>query len=657
MDLPSPLQRVGQDRPAGLLGKVPAPAGNSIRIKFLAATIGTSLVALVIASTALLIYDVREYKRATVDELSTLAHVVGLASGPALKSLDSAGAEKVLQSLLGQPRVMTGVVYDGDGRELARYSATGQQATPQLVIGSDGYAAGDGTIAVAVRAREGAQTLGSVYLQARFEIGSRLSQYFGVLAAVTMGSLIIALLLSVWLRRTLTDPIVTLANAAKRVIHERDFSQRVKKTSDDELGELVESFNSMLAEVGRRSDELHEANKALAHEVSERTAAEAALREVDRRKDEFIAVLSHELRNPLSPIRNAVALLNSREQDPVSAKARDIIDRQSNQLARLIEDLMDASRISQNKMELRLDEVSLTKVAGMAIESTQALLASKKQSFTLDLPREDIMLHADAARISQVLANLLSNASKYTDAGGALELRARAQRGTVAIEVSDNGTGIPPEALGGLFQMFSQVKVHRAQAGGGLGIGLALAKGLVEMHGGRIEAFSEGLGQGSRFVVTLPASRAGEASHPRLAPLTPDMTVHPLRILVADDVPDSVDSLSALLRAYGNTVFVASDGLEALEQAGRHRPDLAVLDIGMPGLDGQEVARRIRAEPWGRGTALIALTGWGQADDKRAVFDSGFDFHMTKPTDISRLLQIVGEVAAARARGTERSAK
>jgi signal transduction histidine kinase/ActR/RegA family two-component response regulator len=515
-------------------------------------------------------------------------------------------------------------------------------------MGEEGFAIDRGMIAVSVPIVENGEALGTVYLQARYEVGTRLAQYFGVLAAVTLASLLVALFLSIWLRRTLTDPIVTLAAATRRVVNDRDFSQRVAKTSSDELGELVESFNEMMAEVGRRSQALEDSNRALGREVAERTAAEAALREADKRKDEFIAVLSHELRNPLSPIRNAVALMKVREQDPVSTKARDIIDRQSHHLARLIDDLMDASRINQNKMELRLGEVSVTKVVSMAVESAQALVSAKKQSLEIHLPEEPVWLRADAARIAQVLGNLLNNASKYTDEGGHLRIDVRPQGDTVAIAVADDGIGIPAEAAAELFQMFSQIKAHRSRAGGGLGIGLALAKGLIEMHGGHIEAQSDGPGRGSRFVVTLPAAHVQVRAAEEPAAAFATVPALRLTILVADDVRDSADSLSELLRGYGHTVVIARDGLEAVAQAARHRPDLAVLDIGMPGLDGYEVARRVRAEPWGWDITLIALTGWGQREDQRAVRTAGYDFHMTKPTDVERLLELVGQTASSK---------
>ena len=624
---------------------------KSIRHKFLAATIGTSLAALTIAAAVLLIYDLRAYKASSVDELSTFAEIVGLASAPALTFRDPPSAERVLQLLRAQPRVVAGRVFDAQGRPFATYDPYGSLPRPLLEVGSKGYAIEGDMLAVSLPVKVHDERLGTVFLQSRYEVGVRLMQYFGVLAAVILGSLGVALVLSIWLRRTLTDPIVNLAAATRRAVHDRDYSQRVARTSADELGELVESFNEMMAEIGRRSQALEDSNRALGHEVAERTAAEAALREADRRKDEFIAVLSHELRNPLSPIRNAVALMKVRDLDPASAKARDIIDRQSHHLARLIDDLMDASRINQNKMELRLDEVPLARVASMAAESAQAFIQSKRQELEIVLPEMPVWLRADAARIAQVLGNLLNNAAKYTDDGGRIRLEARVEGAEVSIVVSDNGIGIPRDALADIFRMFSQIKAHRSRSGGGLGIGLALAKGLIDMHGGRIEAHSDGAGLGSRFVVTLPAIEVRQEGAGEQGALFAAATAHDrLTILVADDVRDSADSLSELLRGFGHKVVVAADGLEAVAQATAHRPNLAVLDIGMPGIDGYEVARRIRAEPWGWDITLIALTGWGQREDQRAVRAAGYDFHMTKPTDVERLLELIAQAASRRAR-------
>jgi two-component system, sensor histidine kinase len=623
---------------------------TSIRYKFVASAFGTSLAALAIAAVTLLLYDIDTYRKSSLDELVTIAEIIGVASAPALSFRDPQSAKQMLQLLRAHPRVVIGRISDVKGLEFALYEVDpGNKRAVPLNLGDERHAIKDDMIAVSIPVAANGEAIGSVFLQSRYEISTRLFQYLGVLLAVTIASLLAALLMSTRLQRTLTRPIVTLAQATRRVVNDRDFSQRVKKTSTDELGDLVDSFNEMMAEVGRRSEALQASNDALGHEVAERTAAEAALREADRRKDEFIAVLSHELRNPLNPIRNAVALMKSvGGTDQLITTARDIVDRQSGQLSRLIDDLMDASRISQGKMELRLAEVTLEKVVSMAVETAQALFDAKQQVLEVRLPDHPVLLNVDSARIAQVLGNLLNNASKYTDSGGHVVLAALSREGSVEISVTDDGIGLPEDAMPDLFRMFSQIQAHRSRSGGGLGIGLSLSRALVEMHHGTIAASSAGVGKGSRFVVTLPSTPTGPVSAKDL-PATDSASREKteLNILIADDVPDAVDSLAALLSAFGHTVSIARDGNEALAQAQQLRPDLAVLDIGMPGLNGYEVAQKIRIEPWGAAMTLIALTGWGQEKDKLAVKEAGFDHHMVKPTDLARLLELIQGAAPA----------
>jgi signal transduction histidine kinase/ActR/RegA family two-component response regulator len=614
---------------------------RSIRHKFLATIVGTSIAALLSTVAALLIYDLGNYKETSIKEMTTLAEVIGLASSPALTFSDPEHADRVLTLLRAQPRVNSGIIFDAKGAMFATFSDGTRQDNPPLEVDKGGFAVEGDRIAVSVSIVQNNEVLGKVYLQGRYEVASRLHNYLRVLIFVTVVSLLVAFLLSAWLRRTLTDPVVTLAVVTKRVMHEHDFSQRVKKTSDDELGELVDSFNEMIAELGQRSEALESTNLVLAQEVGVRTAAEAALREADQRKDEFIAVLSHELRNPLSPIRNAVAMLNARPGDQaVLAQARGIIDRQSRQLARLIDDLMDVSRIKEGKLELRLEEVELSEVVDQAVEASRDQINAKKQHLDISLPQQSVRLRADSARIAQVFGNLLGNASKYTDTGGHIRLQAQLTGHTVAVTITDDGIGIPPEALPDLFHMFSQVKIHRSRAAGGLGIGLALVKGLVEKHGGSVQAQSDGSGSGSRFTVFLPVTDTLPRAIPHDHPITAGNAT-PLRILVADDMRDSRDSLAMLLRRHGHEVHTAGSGEEALVQARTHRPELAILDIGMPDMTGYEVARRLRSEAWGPSMTLIALTGWGQRDDLAAAKNAGFDHHMTKPTDVERLLELL----------------
>ncbi|HET7809672.1 MAG TPA: ATP-binding protein [Steroidobacteraceae bacterium] len=372
-------------------------------------------------------------------------------------------------------------------------------------------------------------------------------------------------------------------------------------------------------------------------DISRLKNTERALLEADRRKDEFLATLAHELRNPLAPIRNAVRILDSDAADERQRKwGREVIARQVQRMSLLLDDLLDVSRITRGQLELKKDYVDLRSVASVAIETARPLIDAKHHQLTVNLPAENIRLAADPLRLSQVIGNLLTNAAKYTDSGGRIELDARVENAELVITIRDNGIGLSQEAMPALFTMFSQVNSAIDRAEGGLGIGLALVKGLVALHGGRVEVRSEGLGRGSEFIVRLPhrilaAPRAPAAEATRGAANA--SAVRRGRVLVADDNRDAAESLAMVLRFLGYEVGVAADGGEALELGAQLHPDAAVIDIGMPGMSGHEVARRMRREAWGRRAVLVALTGWGQEQDRQAALAAGFDEHLTKPVD------------------------
>ena len=377
---------------------------------------------------------------------------------------------------------------------------------------------------------------------------------------------------------------------------------------------------------------------------TDRKTAEIALREADQRKDVFLATLAHELRNPLSPIRNAAQMLASPKLETEQLQwARSVIQRQVKHMALLLDDLLDVARITQGKLELKRQHLALNSVVDSAVEAARPLLDRKRHRFTVALPSEPITLHADPLRLSQVLSNLLTNAAKYTDAGGHIGLSARVEGRGLCVSVKDNGIGIPAESLNGIFAMFSQVEGAAARSEGGLGIGLALVNGLVELHGGSVEAKSAGLGHGSEFIVRLPLARSDSAAAP--IPNATAATGIGRRILVADDNQDAADSLAMILEMSGHDVRVARDGRAALAMAQTFRPDAALLDIGMPQLNGYEVAQALRQEPWGAGMTLIALTGWGQESDRQKAIDAGFDRHLTKPIDPDALESLMSEGA------------
>ncbi len=361
------------------------------------------------------------------------------------------------------------------------------------------------------------------------------------------------------------------------------------------------------------------------------------LAEANRNKDEFLATLAHELRNPLAPIRNAVQFLGMAGVTEADAIAgREVISRQVTVMVRLIDDLLDMSRISRNKLDIRKESVTLASVLESAVESSRSLILANGHQLTVDVMPEPIELEADPIRLSQVFLNLLNNSAKYTHRGGHIWLTARREGSDAVISVRDNGVGIASEMLPQIFEMFTQVDRSLEQSQGGLGIGLTLVRRLVDLHDGNIEARSDGLDQGSEFIVRLPLvppprGKTLSSISPRAASLTGS------RILVVDDNRDSAEMLGLLLRLKGNETRIANDGFQALELAEIFRPDLVLLDIGLPRLNGYDVAQRIRQQTWGRDMILIALTGWGQEEDRRRSREAGFNFHIVKPLELATL--------------------
>ena len=376
-------------------------------------------------------------------------------------------------------------------------------------------------------------------------------------------------------------------------------------------------------------------------DMTDRKRAEEALQEADRHKDVFLATLAHELRNPMVPLRNGLQLLRLTTEPEAREQARAMMERQLGQMVRLVDDLLDISRISRNKLELRKARIELWAVVQSAVETARPQIEASGHTLTVTLPPSPVYLDADLTRLAQVFWNLLNNSAKYTEPGGRINLTAKLQGTEAVVTVEDTGIGIPAEALPRLFEMFSQVDRNLDRAQGGLGIGLALVKGLTEAHGGTVEVFSAGVGKGSSFVVRLPVSRGvpvretqsptdGAASGPRR------------RILVVDDNRDGASSLAMLLTVMGHDTRIAHDGLEGVELAEAFRPDLIVLDIGLPKLNGLDACRRIREQPWAKNVVIAAATGWGQDEDRRRSEEAGFDHHLVKPVDAAAL----GKLAA-----------
>ncbi|HEU5309878.1 MAG TPA: ATP-binding protein, partial [Candidatus Eisenbacteria bacterium] len=383
-----------------------------------------------------------------------------------------------------------------------------------------------------------------------------------------------------------------------------------------------------------------------------RQEAERALLASDQRKDEFLATLAHELRNPLAPLRNALEILKNSDADSRHAvTAREIMERQLRQLVRLVDDLLDVSRITTGKLVLKLEETRFEEIIQSALDATAPFFETRRIHLHVELPEEPVRLRADSTRLAQVFLNLLHNAAKFTDAGGSVSLRAERVGGELEVTVTDTGIGIPESKMPLIFDMFAQVDQRLERLHSGLGVGLSLAKRLVELHGGTIEVTSEGPDKGSRFTVRLPApavlardATQGDSGTEQAPPRDVEAdngTGGPRRILLADDNTDFLESFAKMLRDLGHEVHCAGDGLEALRMASEIRPEVAFLDIGLPNLNGYELARRIRELPRAERITLIAVTGWGQENDRERAREAGFDRHMIKPVEPEQIHEIL----------------
>ena len=390
--------------------------------------------------------------------------------------------------------------------------------------------------------------------------------------------------------------------------------------------------------------------------IAERERYAEALRAADQRKDVFLATLAHELRNPLAPMRTALEIMRiAPRSDAAYDHARSVLDRQMKQMTRLIDDLLDLSRISHGKLELKREQVNLRAVVDSAVEITRPMFEAQGHALHIDLPVDPVYLNADPTRLSQVFSNLLNNAAKYTDRGGSIRLSARRDGDHVLVRLEDNGVGIAREDLQRVFEMFTQVGRSMEQSRGGLGVGLALSQWLVRLHGGTITAHSEGLGHGSEFTVRLPVTGAPAQLQAPAENRLEGSRVSGRRVLIVDDNRDFADSLAAVLRLAGNEVCVTYDGLEAVGAAGMWRPDVVLLDIGLPVLNGYDTARRIRDTLGKRNPLLIAITGWGQEEDRRRSRAAGFDHHLVKPIDPAELSTFLASTLAARDAAAGRS--
>ncbi|GAB3458587.1 hypothetical protein GCM10027321_14440 [Massilia terrae] len=616
---------------------------GTVRGKLMSMSVVTTLVALVIASVAMMAFDLGTFRNYWIRDLSAQADIMARVTAPALTFNDASAARQNLAVLRVRPQILAGAVYTSSGTLFATYAANPDDLQVPARPPQQGYSIKRGELVVTQRIVENGELIGTVYLRSRYGLIDRMLNYGGILVAVMLVALLIASLTARRMQSWITRPLNSMTEVARQVMQRRDFSLRVPGESG-EIGVLVDAFNDMLAEVGRRSDALQQANRTLEHEMQVRERAEDALRSADRRKDEFLATLAHELRNPLAPIRTGLDILRLRSGDAASTqRATDIMERQLRQMVRLVDDLLDVSRINTGKLAIKMGRVELKAVVNDALEVVRPFIELHGHELIIELPDRPVFLHGDATRLAQILSNLLNNAAKYTDRGGRVTLAAHVEENALVVEVSDTGIGLAPDMLDQVFEMFVQVDSRLERSNAGLGVGLSLARRLVELHGGSIAAHSEGLGRGSRFTVRLPIVVEPEP----LTKPTPAsfISAETYRILLADDNVDFVNSIGALLSAMGHSVVITHNGPDALTAASRFCPDYAFLDIGLPQMSGYDLARGIRGLPCGTLTILIAVTGWGQEKDRQLAFEAGFDHHMVKPVRFEQIEEILGNRA------------
>ena len=617
----------------------------TLRGQMTRASMVTTLVALLLSAGALLVYEFLSFRDAWVADLRTQADLIAHSSEAAIVFNDPRAARENLAVLKLRPRVRAAAIFQANGRQFAGFAADKAAAVPTRAdarLLAQGSRFVGSTLEISYPIERDGEFVGSVYMSAEHDVWARAATYAAILVVVTLGSLAFAFIVFGRLQGVITEPLARMTGVAQEVMEKRDWSLRAPDSANRDISVLVRSFNGMLAEVESRTGELE-------REMVVRQQAEAELRLVDRKKDEFLATLAHELRNPLAPITNAVALVRRPSVDgEMRERAIGILDRQLRHIVRLIDDLLDVSRIATGKLSLHMENLDLVAILRAALELAEPAATARRLVVASRLPEAPCPVVGDSARLLQVFANLLNNACRYTPPGGRIDVEARTVGADVEVTVRDTGVGVDPAMQQKIFDLFEQADKSLERGNAGLGIGLTLARQLVQLHGGEIGVVSDGIGRGSTFVVRLPrAERGAELA----APSRPagSAATGTLRVVVADDNVDFAESLQAILEMKGHEVTVVHDGESALAAILRRPPDVAVLDIGMPGLNGYDVARRLRADPATASLALVAVTGWGQAADKQAAAEAGFDRHLVKPLAPDELLDVL---AALPPRGT-----
>jgi signal transduction histidine kinase/CheY-like chemotaxis protein len=605
---------------------------RSLRTKVVVIVLVTTFIALSVATALMLTNEVDYYRNFLLADATTQADLLARMSAPALQFDDPKAAGTNLELLNNRPSIRAAAIYAADGTIFATFSRPDSPAFPPL--GPEGVQISGRTLTMFQPIVQNDEVLGTVYLESKYDLADRVRDYVMILGGVMLGGMLVAGFVALWLARSVTRPVADITEVARAVIASRDFTLRANRTTEDEIGVLVVAFNTMLAEVGQRAAALEETNRALLKETDERRDAEAALRVADQRKDEFLATLAHELRNPLAPMVNAIDLLQTPNRDiSLTRTAQDMIARQLRHLVRLVDDLLDVSRITSGKLAVRKQVMDLAVVVHSAVDTVRPLFERGGQTLELDLPAQPVYLHADPVRLAQVFGNLLNNAAKFSEPRGRVTLSATVVGSRVRVEVRDEGVGMSADTLPRIFDMFVQADSSVARLHSGLGVGLALAKRLVELHDGSITVESQGMNRGSVFTVMLPVMAALASDRGDVA-ASPPSKQEPCRILLVDDNADFATSLALLLETLGHDVSVAHDASEALAIAHERAPDFAFLDLGLPRVSGYELARKLRANPATDRTVLIALSGWGQQQDRERSKEAGFALHLVKPIEL-----------------------
>lgn len=616
---------------------------RSISNKLMLVVMATTFFALLAYGIVMLAFDLRAYHDTVVKDLVTQASIIAEVSAPALEFNDPVTAKENLELLRTRPAILRAAIYTAEGTQFATYKSSVDLISlwPEAANVANSYTIDGNRISVWQNIVKNDQHLGSVFIRARYEANTRLFDYTVVLVCVMIASLGLASFIAFWLRGAVTKPIFAVTDVARQVMQSRDFSLRAEKFTEDEIGVLVDAFNDMLSEVERRAKALEASNRSLEREMTERQAAEDALRLADRRKDEFLATLAHELRNPLAPLLNSLNILRSPQQDPVvHDRAQSVMERQLKQMVRLVDDLLDVSRITTGKLAISKVCIDIQSVIRDAVESSSTFIKERGHELTLDIPEEPVYIKADPIRLAQVFSNLLNNSAKYTNPGGSIQFAASVINDGVHFTITDNGIGIEPDMLNNIFDMFTQVDQTLERAQAGLGVGLALARHLVELHGGQLQVSSPGTGCGSTFSLRLALAEPPASASTRTSQST-DSSGQRRRVLLVDDNVDFVSTLKILLSTMGHDIRIAHDGVTAQSVAREFQPEFAFLDIGMPGMNGYDLARHLRQSPETANAILVAVTGWGQDKDRQLSKSAGFNHHLVKPVELSQVMEII----------------